>query len=224
MKHGVLALFGLVAGTGLALGVGCSGESKLDVVIEEGASAPRVQLPSVPTLPPSPYPVTYAPGIYSVYGARHQAARNWNKEIRVRGYIAKVYTPIVPGSRPPRVCTERDHCNEEKPHIFIADTPNEQDPERLMMVTGYASFQSDIDAARLAARRGGANPAAGNPALAAAGLTRPVPVDFYEGAQITVTGILKRRADNGHADSNGLLDYRSHETNQPSPQAPQTRH
>jgi hypothetical protein len=205
------------------LGVGCGGESRVNAVVEEGEHAPRVNLPAVPTLPPPPHPVEVSPGIYSVYGVRHQAARNWTKEVRVRGYIARAYVPIVPGSRPPRVCTERDRCLEEKPHVFIADTPNEQDPERLMMVTGYANFQSEIEEARLAARRGGAAPGAGNPALAEAGLTRTIPTDFYEGAQVTVTGYFKRRADNGQADSNGLLDYRSHETNQPSPQAPPAR-
>lgn len=223
MKHGVSAICALVVGVSVSLGIGCGSQSKLDVVIEEGPNAPRVNLPPVPTLPPPPHPVQYPNGAYSVYGVRHHAARNWSKQVQVRGYIAKVYVPIVPGSRPPRVCTERDRCLEEKPHIFLADTPNEQDPEKLLMVTGYASFQSEIDEARRQARHGSPPPAANN-ALAAQGLVpRQIPTDFYEGALITVTGTFVRRAANGHADSNGLIEYRSHVTEQPSPNAPQAR-
>jgi hypothetical protein len=140
----------------------------------------------------------------------------------VRGFITHAYVPMVPNARPPRVCLERDRCLEDKPHVFIADTATETDPEKLMMVTGYAAFQSDIETARTQARSG--HPVGeGNPALAAAGLTRPVPTDFYDGAQITVTGAFMRRAANGQADSNGLLDYQRHVTITPSPLAPPVR-
>lgn len=219
MKYAVIAAAGLSMGVGVALGIGCEGQSRLNVVMEEGAQAPRANLPSVPTLPPAPYPVQYPDGAFSVYGVRHMAARNWTRQVTVRGWLVKVYVPFVPNTRPPRVCTERDRCDELKPHVFLADAQNEQDPARQMMVTGYAGFQSDIDGARTAARSG--HPAvAGNPALAAQGLTHAVPTDFYEGAQITVTGALTRRATNGHADSNGLIDYTRHVTNTPSPADP----
>ncbi len=219
MKYAVMAAAGLLMGVGVALGVGCEGQSKLTVVVEEGAQAPHANLPAVPTLPPPPYPVQYPDGAYSIYGVRHTAARNWSKQVTVRGWIVKVYIPYVPNTRPPRVCTERDRCDELKPHVFIADAQNEQDPEKQMMVTGYAGFQSDVDGARAAARSGHAV-GEGNPALAAQGLTHPVPVDFYEGAQITVTGNFTRRAANGHADSNGLIEYNHHVTVTPSPQDP----
>ncbi len=219
MKYAVMAAAGLFVGVCAALGIGCEGESRLTVVMEEGAQAPRANLPSVPTLPPPPYPVQYPDGAFSIYGIRHMAARNWTKQVTVRGWVVKVYVPYVPNTRPPRVCTERDRCDELKPHVFIADAQNEQDPEKQMMVTGYAGFQSDIDAARLAARSG--HPVGeGNPALAAQGLTHAVPVDLWEGAQITVTGAFSRRASNGHADSNGLIEYTRHVTNQPSPLDP----
>ena len=58
----------------MALGMGCEGESKLNVVVEEGANAPHVNLPSVPTLPPPP-PTNHTDGSMTVYGVRHLAAR-----------------------------------------------------------------------------------------------------------------------------------------------------
>jgi hypothetical protein len=219
MKYAVMAVAGVLMGVTAALGIGCEGQSKLNVVVEEGAQAPHANLPSVPTLPPPPYPVQYPDGAYSVYGVRHTASHNWSKQVTVRGWIVKVYVPYVPNTRPPRVCTERDRCDELKPHIFIADAQNEQDPEKQMMVTGYAGFQSDIDTARQAARSGHAP--APQPGAALGALAPPTtPIDFYEGAQITVTGNFTRRAANGHADSNGLIEYTRHVTNTPSPQDP----
>jgi hypothetical protein len=220
MKYAVLTVVGLLSGAAAGVGIGCEGSNKLDVVNEEGANAQHANLPSIPAIPPPPAPVTYPDGAFSVYGVRHVAARNWSKQVRVRGYITKVYTPFVPGTNPPRVCGERDRCLEEKPHVYIADTATEADPERLMMVTGYANYQSELDDARRAAASGHAPTAPGSPALATAGLTHAIPTDFNEGAQVTVTGTLARRAGNGEADSNGLVDYGSHVTNTPAPAPP----
>jgi hypothetical protein len=216
MKHAILAALGLVAGVGMALGVGCDTQSKLNVMVEEGANAPRVNLPRVPTIPPPPHPVQYPDGAYSIYGLRHAAARNWTKQVTVRGHVVYVYTPYVPNSRPPRVCREQDRCEEERPHIYIADTASETDPEKRMMVTGYATYQWEIDTARTAAARGRPNPQANTP-LAQQGLVRTFPTDLLEGAQVTVTGSFVRRASNGQADSNGLIEYARHTTNTPAP-------
>src|SRR4051812_5716365 len=223
MKYAAMTIIGLIFGVGSALGSGCGGENRIDVLLEEGPNAPRANLPAVPTLPPPPHPVTYPDGAYSVYGVRHQASRNWTKQVTIKAYIARAYVPMVPNTTPPRPCVERDHCLEEKPHIYIADVAGETNPENMMMVTGYASFQADIDAARAAERSG--HPAAppGDPSLAAAGLTHTTPTDFYPGAQVTVTGSLRRRASNGQADSAGLVEYTRHTTITPSPEAPPPR-
>jgi hypothetical protein len=50
-----------------------------------------------------------------------------------------------------------------------------------------------------------------------------IPTDFYRGALVTVTGEFTRRAPNGQADSRGLLNYRSHTTETPSPDDPAAR-
>ncbi len=222
MKHVVLAAALVLIAALVAVGpAGCEPSSTLTVVVEEGANALRVNLPAVPTLPPPPQPVTHPDGAHTIWGIRHVAARNWNKSVRVRGYITRAYVPMIRDARTHqmRPCRELDRCLEDKPHIFIADTANEQDPERLMMVTGYAQFQADIDTARLAARRPGAAPAV--PAAPPGGpLPPPMPIDFYDGARVVVTGTLVRHAPNGMGDSNGLLNYISHVTETPSPLDP----
>lgn len=227
MRHGLLAVAGLVFGMTAALATGCETESKLTVVVEEGATAPNVNLPAVPTLPPPP-PARHTDGSFTVYGVRHESLRNpgemFTKQQRVHGFIVSVYTPrVTEGSRRGEICNERDRCTEERPHVYIADTRGERDPQRLMMVTGYAQFQYEIDDAKRAAR----NPHPVTPtaaANAAAGLTHAIPTDFDEGAEVVVTGTLSRRAANGQADSNGLLEYVSHTTTTPAPPPPNARH
>ncbi len=215
MKHGWMAVAGLSLGTTLAALVGCEGESRLTVVMEEGASAPHVNLPTVPTLP-APPPVNAAGGAFTIYGVRHQAARNadlWTKQQRVHGFIVSVYTARNPRGQD---CTERDRCMEERPHVYIADDRTERDPAKMMMVTGYATFQHEVDAARHDAATGH-QPTPAQQQMIAQGLVKPVPSDFDEGAEVVVTGTLVRRAANGQADSAGLLDYASHQTVTPAP-------
>lgn len=219
MKQGWIALAAMALGATTALSVGCEPESKLNIVIEEGASAPHVNLPSVPTLPPPP-PVNHTDGSFTVYGVRHQSARDanlWNKQQRVHGFIVSVYIPrVVDGSRRGQVCNERDRCTEERPHVYIADARGEHDPAKMMMVTGYAQFQYEIDNARRdAAQHRPPNPAQAQ--MIAQGLVKPVPTDFDEGAEIVVTGNFTRHAANGQADSAGLLEYASHTTTTPAP-------
>jgi hypothetical protein len=216
--QGLLAIVGLTAGVTVSLATGCEGESKLTVVVEEGAAAPSVNLPNVPTLPPPP-PTRHTDGSFTVYGIRHEALRApadyYAKQHRVHGFIVSVYVPrVTEGPRRGQVCTQNDRCNEERPHVYIADARNERDPQRMMMVTGYATFQYEIDDARRAARNGPPPPP---PPGAPPGMQRTIPTDFDEGAEVVVTGTLSRRAANGQADSNGLLEYISHTTIAPAP-------
>jgi len=216
--HGLLAIAALTAGVTAALATGCEGESKVTVVVEEGTTAPHVNLPSVPTLPPPP-PTRHTDGAFTVYGVRHEALRTpadyYTKQHRLHGFIVSLYVPrVTEGGRAGQVCNQNDRCNEERPHIYIADTRNERDPQRLMMVTGYATFQYEIDDAKRATRNGPPPPP---PPGAPPGLQRTIPTDFDEGAEVVVTGMLVRRAGNGQADSNGLLEYVSHTTTTPAP-------
>ena len=215
MKHGWTALVGLCLGAMAAATIGCDGDSKLTVVTEEGATAPHVNLPTVPTLP-APPPINHTDGSFTVYGVRHQATRDpnlWSKQQRVHGFVVSVYTARNPRGLP---CTEADRCVEERPHIYISDNRAERDPAKMMMVTGYATFQREIEDARRDARTGRPRTALQQQQIAA-GLVKPVPTDFEEGAEVVVTGNLVRRAANGQADSAGLLEYTSHTTTTPAP-------
>ncbi len=151
MKHGWMAVVGLCLGSMAAATIGCDGESKLNVVTEEGAAAPHVNLPTVPTLP-APPPINHTDGSFTIYGVRHSATRDsnlWSKQQRVHGFIVSVYTARNERGQP---CTEADRCVEERPHMYISDARAERDPAKMMMVTGYATFQHEIEAARTAAR------------------------------------------------------------------------
>lgn len=221
MRTTWLALSGLLAGTAMA--VACGGESKLNITVEEGANARRSNLPAVPTLPPPP-PVhpTGADDVFTVYGVRHFTAKNLTKSVKVRGFIVKVHEEFVPNANPQRLCLERDHCNEERPHVFLADNANEQDQEKWIQVTGYAQFQYEVLDAQRAARSG--RPPAPQPGAQLGAMAPPtIPTDFFRGAQVTVTGEFTRRAANGQADSRGLINYRSHTTDTPSPDDPAAR-
>lgn len=219
MTAGARAI-GLVMGL-FALGsvLGCEGESKLRVVVEEGAQAPHVNLPSVPTLPPPP-PVNHTDGSLTIYGVRHNAARDpqvWNHAQRVHGFVVEVYVARNERGQP---CTERDRCTEERPHVYIADTRDERDTTKWMQVTGYATFQYEVEAARTAARQRHGQPPAPAPGTPPGMAPRPVPTDFDVGAEVVVTGNFTRRAANGQADSAGLLEYASHTTTTPAPPPP----
>jgi hypothetical protein len=185
MKQSALAIGGIVFGAVCALGVGCESGNKLNVLLEEGSTAVHVNLPAVPQLPPPP-PVNHSEGVFTLYGVRHQAARDaaniWSKVQKVHGFIVSVY---VARNERGQNCTERDRCLEERPHIFIADSRTERDPERMLQVTGYATFQREIDEARENHRRNRPVPAA-QQAMITAGLARPVPFDFDEGAEVIV--------------------------------------
>lgn len=218
MRHRTTLLSVLTLGAALGLCAGCQSESKLNVVVENANNGPRVNLPSVPTLPPPP-PLRSSDGAFTVYGVRHQAAREaaiWNHSQRVHGFIVSVYTARNDRGQP---CAERDRCVEERPHVYIADTRDERDPQRTMMVTGYATFQHEIEQAKADARAN-RHPSAAQQALIDQGVQIPVPTDFDVGAEITVEGNFTRRAANGQADSNGLIEYRRHTTITPAPPAP----
>lgn len=215
MRHGTTALSLMALGAALSLCAGCEGESKLNVVVENASSGPQVNLPTVPTLPPPP-PLRSSDGAFTVYGLRHQAARDaslWGHSQRVHGYIVSVYTARNDRGQP---CAERDRCVEERPHVYIADARDERDPQRMMMVTGYATFQHEIEQARADARAN-RRPTAAQQALIDQGAQVAIPTDFDEGAEVTVEGNFTRRAANGQADSNGLIEYRRHTTTTPAP-------
>ena len=189
------ALFALSTLVLAASVVGCDSITGSSLNVEK---LPEVtpNLPPVPAVPPSPYPIVYDDGSHSVHGARQKARNATGEEIEVTGYIVKVYHPPV--------CERGEACpRPAAPHVFLGDSPTTAERE-LMLVVGYARNQGEIDDAV----RGGAKAAA---KLRAQGIV-PVPRDLTQGSRIRVKGNLAVMSNQGFSSSNGLIEYIDHET------------
>lgn len=157
-------------------------------------------LPSVPTLPPPPYPVTYQDGSYSVFGIRARVNNTMDNEHEVTGYIVEMYVP-------PECEEQEDECPPvAAPHIWIADAEGESDNMKRLTIVGYAENQTQIDEALAAYSRGRYRPPAPETGEIA------IPVDWEVGAKVKVRGQFTRISGTGFNVSNGLLEYRGHST------------
>jgi hypothetical protein len=183
----------------------CGGEAAADLQIER---LPDVSpsLPNVPTLPPPPHPVTYPDGSYSVYGVRRRQPVTMGTDVAVTGYIVEIYAPPE--------CPEGRTCPPPAaPHMWIADTRGEAEEGNRLMVVGYADSQAQIDEAVADARRGRAQPPESESGLI------PVPTDYFVGNKVKITGRFARISGSGFNVSEGLLEYRGHETQEVTPEA-----
>ena len=195
---------------GLGMGQGCesAGEAKVQV---EKLPEVKPSLPAVPTLPPPPHPTQYADQSYSVYGLRRQLRKTIDTDVSVTGYIAKVYTPPE--------CPPKQQCPlPPAPHIWLADTPGEQDDSKLLILAGYAENQASIDEAIKNAKKGKQPTAEELKEQEDMGIL-PIPTDFFPGAKIKVQGRFAYVSGSGFQSSEGVLEYRGHETLEPAPEA-----
>ena len=179
-------------------GLGCDGVMPSDLEIER---LPDVQpnLPNVPTIPPPPHPVQLEDSSYTVYGLRRRLRDTIDNDATVTGYIVEMYVPPE--------CPEREQCEAPAaPHFFLADIAGEADAGKRLLVSGYAENQEQIDDAIASAARG--RPPVADPETD----TPPVPYDLAVGNQVKVTGRFTRASNAGFANSEGLLEYQTHET------------
>ena len=175
---------------------GCN-EPASDLVIE---ALPEVQpnLPAVPTLPPPPHPTTLGDGSYTIYGLRSRLRTTIDTTVEVTGYIVDIYVPPE--------CESEPCARPAAPHFWIADTNNEEDRSKQLMIVGYAENQEQIDEAVELAERGryeAPDPESG---------LLPIPTDLLVGNKIKVGGPFARVGSSGFNNSEGLLEYRSHTT------------
>jgi hypothetical protein len=199
------ALGGLAAATLGALASGCGEKSAAADLKIERLPDVAPSLPSVPTLPPPPHPITYPDQTYSVYGVRKRMHQTEGTDVTVTAYIVAVYQP--PACEPNRVCPPA-----RIPHIFVADTPNESDRNKQLIVVGYAENMQQVSEARAAYLRG-------RPLTREEGDDRPpIPGDLAVGAKIKVRGRFTRVTGTGFAQSDGVLEYAGHETLEPAPE------
>ncbi len=201
-----LCLTVVLFGVGLLLG--CEQGPKTEVQVEKMAAL-KPNLPSVPTLPPAPHPTQYSDQSYSVYGLRRQIRNTIGSEVSVTGFIAKVYQP------PP--CPEgQTRCPvASAPHMWLADSPDEPDKAKTLLVAGYAENQGQIDEAVEMAFKGQ------EPELPpeSTGLL-PIPVDFFKGAKIRVKGRFAYISSVGFQSSEGVLEYNGHTVLEAAAEAP----
>lgn len=193
----------LMVALGVALASGCE-ESGAGAQVEKLPDI-KPNLPAVPTLPPPPYPVQYGDQSYSVFGLRKRMRQTIDSEVDVTGFIVQVYEPPE--------CPKGKKCPMPKaPHIYIADAKDEADPSKLLLVAGYAENQKAIDETRRDKKRGrykAPDPESG---------MIPIPTDLYVGAKIKVKGQFTHVSGAGFAQSDGVLDYRAHETLEAAPE------
>ena len=173
----------------------CQEESQLTVEV-----LPEVQpnLPAVPTLPPPPHPTTYEDGSYSIYGLRSRLRNTIDTEVDVTGFIVDIYTPPE--------CTRQPCPRPAAPHMWIADTANETERSKQLMIVGYAENQESIDEAVELASRGRYEPPDPESGIL------PIPTDFAAGNKVKIHGRFARIGSSGFNNSEGLLEYLSHET------------
>lgn len=197
------------------------------VSVEQTASAQQVaveklpdvkpNLPPVPTLPPPPFPIQYSDQSYSVYGLRRAIRRTINNEVTITGYIAKVFIPeVCPPEGTPAKEAKTIKCPlPPAPHIWVADTKDETDNTKMVLIGGYAENQKAIDEAIADAKK----PKKKAPPPEETGLI-PVPADLFQGAKIKLKGRFTYMSGAGFQSSEGVIDYAEHETLEPGEPPP----
>jgi hypothetical protein len=186
-------LIGMILAAAL-LSVGCDQFSSSEVQVEQ---LPEIvpNLPEVPTLPPPPFPTTYADESYSVYGLRRGLHKTLGTDLGVTGYIMEIYEPPACKERKKENCPRVD-----APHMFIADAPDKTDRADQLIIVGYADNQEQL--AR--ARRGRKTTTIDGSVV--------VPTNLKVGNKIVAKGQFRLISSGGFNTSNGLLEYASHET------------
>ncbi|MCX7808248.1 MAG: hypothetical protein N2515_06545, partial [Deltaproteobacteria bacterium] len=182
---------------GFAL-VACDGGPAGDLVIE---ALPTItpSLPQVPTLPPPPYPIQYPDGSYSVYGIKRKLSQLMDREVTVTAYIAEIYTPPE--------CPKGQTCPPPAaPHLWLSDAKEPNPKAQRLLLVGYAESQAAIEEAIAKAKRGRPQPSFEETGIP------PIPTDFALGNKIKVSGRLTRIAASGFSASEGLIEYKKHET------------
>ena len=189
---------------------GCDKQAEAKVNVEKLPDI-KPSLPAVPTIPPPPFPTQLADQSYTVFGLRRTLRKTIDTDVAVTGYIAKVFVPPE--------CPPKEKCPlAAAPHMWMSDTAGEADENKLLLVAGYAENQKTIDEAIEAAKKGKKPTEEELKEQEEMGLL-PVPTDFFAGAKVKVSGRFAYIGGSGFQSSEGVLDYRGHETLEPAPEA-----
>jgi hypothetical protein len=176
---------------------GCAESAEAKVKVEK---LPEVQpsLPQVPTLPPPPHPIQHPDQSYSVYGLRKRLRNTIDTEVSVTAYIVKIFEPPA--------CEKGQRCpTPPAPHLWLADTVNEDDKSKMLLLAGYAENHQQIEDAIKDAKKGKKNLPPEETGLL------PVPTDFEVGAKIKASGRFAYVSGSGFHSSEGVRSYGGHE-------------
>jgi hypothetical protein len=167
----------------------------------------KPSLPTVPTLPPPPHPIQYSDSSYSLFGLRKKLKTTMDTDVELTGYVVETYTPPE--------CPKGKTCPQARaPHVYLADTKDEADATKRILLVGYAENQKAIDDAIVDVKRGKYKPPPEDSGLL------PIPTDLFPGAKVKVKARFARVSGSGFAQSDGLLDYRGYTTVEPPPSIP----
>lgn len=192
---------------GMSLAVSGCGETASAAANVEKLPDVTPSVPPVPTLPPPPHPIQYDDQSYSVYGLRRAIRRTIDTDVAVTAYIADVYQPPE--------CPKREKCPlPPAPHLYLADTREETEKGKMLLLAGYAENQAQLDEALKDAMRGKVQEVPEDSGMLV------TPTDFYKGAKIKVQGKFAYMSGSGFQSSEGVLEYGGHETLEKSPEDP----
>jgi hypothetical protein len=180
-----------------ALVIGCEEEAEQPTVIVEKVDGYKPNLPPVPSIPKPSAPETYGDGAYSVFGLRRNIANTIEQQVTVTALIAEIYQKPV--------CPEGHTCHTLMPHLFLADEKGETLKRRQLRLVGYArSFKEMEDEQELAE-------SGKEKELAEGVYVQPVVWDWQLGQKYTITGRFTRQSAEGFMETDGLLEYSSHQ-------------
>jgi hypothetical protein len=177
---------------------GCKEEAIQKKVLVEEVKAYNPNLPAVPSIPKPSVEETYSDGSFSVYGLRKGIHKTIETRVSVTAYIAKIYEKPV--------CPEGQTCYTLMPHLFLADERDEKLETRLLRVVGYASSFKDMEEEKERVDKGEEAKE-----LPEGVYLPPVIWDWRLGHRYKITGLFTRQSGAGFMDTDGLLEYESHE-------------
>ncbi len=189
-------VFAIVLVSGLALGCN-ENETKKRIVVEK-VDSHKPSLPAVPSIPKPTVPETYSDGTHSVYGLRRNIVKNIETQVTVTAYVVEVY------QKPE--CAEGVTCHVLMPHLWLADEKGETLQRRRIRLVGFAKSFKEMEDQKEKDEKG-----IEDEPLPDGVYLPPVIWDWREGHKYKITGRFTRQSGEGFMNTDGLLEYSSHE-------------
>ena len=178
--------------------VSCNKDKMERKAVVENVDQYKPNLPAVPSIPTPSVEETYGDGSYSVHGLRKNIRNTIEQQVEVTAYIANIY------QKPE--CPEGKTCHTLMPHLFLADDSKESLQKRQLRLVGYAQSFKDMEEEQERVEKG--EPPKELPDGV---FLPPVIWDWRLGNKYKIKGRFTRRSVAGFMETDGLLEYESHE-------------